>query len=239
MERVKRLPLECEPLDELLGGGIEHGVITSFYGEAGSGKSNIALLATSKALERDKKVLFVDTEGSFSVERASQIYKEFEEKSENIILIEPGDFKDQHEKINSIKDMEEDLGLIVVDSLVALYRIAMSEEDTKANRKLAQQLSELSRISRNKDIPVVTTAQVYSNFDSEGVELVSRDVARYWSKTLVRLEKVDESKRKAILTKHRSRPEGIESEFLITQEGLSKYPKEDSDLEGSEEEKIL
>jgi DNA repair protein RadB len=36
------LSLGCEPLDALLGGGIESGIITRIYGEAGTGKTNFA-----------------------------------------------------------------------------------------------------------------------------------------------------------------------------------------------------
>jgi len=33
------LSLGCQPLDELLGSGLESGIITRIYGEAGSGKT--------------------------------------------------------------------------------------------------------------------------------------------------------------------------------------------------------
>ena len=35
--------LTSSPIDSLIGGGIEKGVITQFYGPPGSGKTNIAL----------------------------------------------------------------------------------------------------------------------------------------------------------------------------------------------------
>ncbi|RLG21146.1 hypothetical protein DRN72_04160, partial [Methanosarcinales archaeon] len=35
-----RIRTGCEPLDSLLGGGFERGVISQIYGEAGSGKTN-------------------------------------------------------------------------------------------------------------------------------------------------------------------------------------------------------
>lgn len=235
MKEIKRLPLGCEPIDEILGGGIEYGVITNFYGEAGAGKSNVSLLATMNTLKKDKKVLFIDTEGSFSTERASQIYEDFENKSENVMLMEPGSFQEQHDKITSIKDLEEDFSLIVVDSMVALYRIVLNGKDQEnVNRKLAQQFAELSRISRDENIPVLITTQVYSNFNSDEVQLVSRDVARYWSKCLVKLEKKEKNRRKAVVTKHRSRPEGSNADFLIMERGLDA-----PDLESEEGESIL
>lgn len=234
MDEVKRLPLECKNIDKILGGGVEYGVITNFYGEAGAGKSNISLLATANALDRGEKVLFIDTEGSFSTERALQIYDKFEEKSEDIILLEPKDFREQQSKVSSIKDMEEDFGLIVIDSVVALYRIALnSDEQDNVNKKLAQQFAELSKISREENIPVLITTQVYSNFNDGGIELVSRDVARYWSKCLVKLEKTGENKRRAIITKHRSRPEGSSADFFIVEKGISEVEEKSNSVERS------
>ena len=48
---MARLPVACPPLDELLHGGVESGALTEFFGEAGSGKTNICLqLARNAAL---------------------------------------------------------------------------------------------------------------------------------------------------------------------------------------------
>lgn len=229
--KIKRLPFDCDSIDEILGGGIEYGVVSNIFGESGSGKSNIALLMAVKALKRhkDKNVLFVDTEGSFSTERLSQLYSDFSQESERIILAEPHDFEQQHEDIASIKERDEDLSLIVVDSLVALYRLSRDEDNSDSvNKKLAKQLSELSNIAREENIPVLVTTQVYSTFDGTDVQLVSRDVAKYWSKCLIKLEKLGKGKRKATLVKHRSRPEGESTEFYITQEGLTEEPEESS-----------
>ena len=60
-------------LDELLDGGLESQVITTLYGAAGSGKSNIAMLAALDVASGGEKVIFIDTEGSFSIDRVKQI----------------------------------------------------------------------------------------------------------------------------------------------------------------------
>ncbi|MES3516096.1 MAG: hypothetical protein PPP58_00360, partial [Natronomonas sp.] len=39
------IPTGCVPIDELLGGGIERGAATQFYGPPASGKTNLALSA--------------------------------------------------------------------------------------------------------------------------------------------------------------------------------------------------
>ena len=43
-QNIERLPTGCKNLDDLLGGGIETGVITQIYGAPGSGKTQDAIL---------------------------------------------------------------------------------------------------------------------------------------------------------------------------------------------------
>ena len=61
------------PLDKILNGGIEKGSITNIYGPAGSGKTNIVLCAIIQAIKNNKKIIYLDTENSFSSERFKQL----------------------------------------------------------------------------------------------------------------------------------------------------------------------
>jgi len=125
---------------------------------------------------------------------------------------------------------EEAPDLIVVDSLVALYRLHRdeAEEVQETNAALSRQLSTLSRIARTHDLPVLVTNQVYSRFDTDETEVVGRDIPAYWSKALIELEKAGDGKRTATVRKHRSRPEGLTTEFYITQDSLTAdQPDED------------
>ena len=72
---IPRLATDCKGVDELLAGGIEQGTVTLVYGEAGSGKTSLALQLSRVAIKTssDSVVLFVDTEG-LSVERLSLIH---------------------------------------------------------------------------------------------------------------------------------------------------------------------
>ncbi len=211
------------PLDKLLNGGIESDAITNVYGPAGSGKTNIALTTLISCCET-KKAIYIDTEGSFSLERFQQLGGD-ESHMKNIIFIEPGTWKEQHEKILKLEKIAgNDIGLIVVDSLVALYRLELGEENFHViNKQLATQYSVLSRISRQHKIPVLVTNQVYNYKDDGGerVELTSRAIAKYWSKALIELKKIDKPNcRVAIVRKHRSLPEGKSIEFEITESRL-------------------
>lgn len=212
----ERLPTNT-PLDKILGGGLEKDAVTNIYGPAGSGKTNIAL---SAAVSCSGKVIYMDTEGSFSMERFRQLGGE--KRLSDIMMLEVHAWDEQHKAVMKLEKLVEKggIGLIVIDSLVNLYRLELDRENfQQINRQLATQYSVLSRITRKHKIPVLVTNQVYSR--GEDIELTSRMIARYWSKALVELKKTDkENCRLAIVRKHRSMPEGKKIEFEITEKGL-------------------
>ncbi|MBI2971057.1 MAG: DNA repair and recombination protein RadB [Candidatus Aenigmarchaeota archaeon] len=207
------------PLDKLLGGGIERDAVTNIYGPAGSGKTNIALCAALRCARDRRKVLYIDTEGSFSLERFRQLGGD-DDLLGRIIFIEPHAWTEQHDKLLGIEDIvdKEQIDLIIVDSLVALYRLELDKENFSAiNKQLATQYSVLSRITRKHKIPVIVTNHVYSLGD-ERIELTSRTIAKYWSKALIELRKLEKpNHRVAIVRKHRSVPEGKTIEFEIAE----------------------
>ncbi len=205
-------------IDELLDGGVEKGAITNFYGPAGSGKTNLALIFTL-ACVKESKVAFIDTEGNFSTERFFQLGGQ-EEDLKNILYNHLSNFKEQTKIVQKLKNT--DVKLIVIDSIVSLYRLEIDKDNyTEINKELAKQLSSLSTIAREKKIPIIITNQVYS-VNSDEIELSGRDIMKYWSKCLIELKKVDDNRRLAILRKHRSLPEGEKIEFEITKDGIEK-----------------
>ena len=224
-------------LNEWLSGGYDKDIITTFYGPAGSGKTNLCLMAASYVASRGKKVVYIDTEGGFSTERLSQLITT--DIMENIFLLKATNFSEQREAFNKLLDLiREDIGLIVVDSMVMLYRLelgqATQEKDEEKvqiiNKSLVRQMRILSEIARKKQIPILITDQVYSQFLSredfeagkpKSVVMVGGDIMRYWSKCIIELQNLGQNKKKAILRKHRSMPEK-ELAFIIHNHGISK-----------------
>ena len=130
------------------------------------------------------------------------------------------------------------IGLIVIDSLVMLYRLeigdAASSKDFEKiqaiNRSLARQLRILSEIARKKNIPVLVTDQVYGGFLSQEeidsgkkkqMNMVGGDIIKYWSKAIIGLENLGHGRKRAILKKHRNLPEK-RFEFEIVDDGIRK-----------------
>ena len=213
------------PLDKLLEGGIEGDAITNIYGPPGSGKTNIVLSTALSCCESGKKVIYIDTEGSFSLERFEQMGGT-EKHLKNIKFVQVYSWSEQHRAFKELeKAIDKSVGLIVIDSMVALYRLELDEKNfQEINKQLATQYSVLSRITRIEHIPVIITNQVYGK--SGEVELTSRTIAKYWSKTLVELRRTEkESHSLAILRKHRSLQEGRSIEFVIAKDGLKQVGK--------------
>jgi DNA repair protein RadB len=215
-------------LDIMLEGGYEKDAITTIYGPAGSGKTVICLLAAMTMSRSGKKVIYVDTEGGFSVERLKQlsdsIKNDFRKILDSIIFLKPINFDEQKKSFEKLKDIMNDrIGLIIVDTIAMLYRIEMgrNEDIHNVNRELANQTSFLTEIARKKNIPILITNQVYSDFDEPGkVNIVGGDILKYGSKCLIELQITPYGNRKLILRKHRNLPEKKEIVFKIVEGGI-------------------
>ena len=222
---MKRIDTGSEIINQLLEGGYESDSITTIYGPSGSGKTNLCILA-AKNMCRDKKVIYIDTEGSFSIDRFRQICCNEQSILKNIIFMKPINFEEQKKGFKKLKEViNNSIGLIIVDSIAMLYRIELgkTKDVYEINRELGQQISYLSEIARKKNIPVIITNQVYSDFeDKNNVKMVGGDILKYGSKCLIELKKVD-NYRKFILKKHRSIAENKEICFEITQKGIKEF----------------
>lgn len=209
-------------LDSLLEGGYEKDIVTTIYGPAASGKTLLCLLCAIN-VAKYKKVIYVDTEGGFSVERLKQICKDYEKILDNMFILKPTNFEEQKDSFEKLKDLVNDkVGLIVVDTISMLYRLELGKSDEvyDVNRALGQQISYLSEIARKKNIPVLLTNQVYADFDNkENIKMVGGDILKYGSKCLIELQPGHKGIRKAILVKHRSIPQS-EMLFRIVNEGI-------------------
>lgn len=219
----EKITTGSELLDGMLSGGYEKDVITTIYGPAGSGKSNLCMLCAVK--NSKKRVVYIDTEGSFSVERLKQLTPDYKEILNNIVILKPTNFSEQKkmfEKLNKI--VSDKIGLIIVDSIAMLYRLEMGKTNDifNVNRELGVQLATLVQISRKFKIPIIITNQVYSDFgDKNRINVVGGDILRYACKCHIELQNENGNK-KAILRKHRSLPEGAEISFRIVDRGIEK-----------------
>ena len=215
-------------LNEFLLGGYDKDIITTVYGPSGSGKTNLCLLAAVNIAE-SKKVIFIDTEGGIAVERIKQLSDNYQQILQNLIFFNPVNFDEQKEIFETLRDIvNENIGLIVVDSISMLYRLELGkgEEVFGVNSALGKQIAYLVEIARRKKIPVLITNQVYSDFDKrDAVKMVGGDLLKYGSKCLIEM-KIFCNCRGLILRKHRYLPEGKELMFQIVAKGIEKLEQD-------------
>lgn len=180
----RRSMLRCstgsQALDDLLLGGIETQAVTEFYGEYGSGKSQIChtLCATARQpIESgglDSGVIYIDTEGAFRPERVEQIArargldhvhvlrsiamcKAYNSSHLELIVKNLGNF------VNEFRAK-----LVIVDSVVSLHRAEFTGRGTLADRqqRLNAIMHKLIRLAEIFNIAIVITNQVLASPDT-------------------------------------------------------------------------
>lgn len=160
-----------QSLDSLLGGGIQPGMVTDVYGEAGSGKSQLCFTLCANCAREGGKAVFIDTAGTFRPERIVEIAGAG--ALEKIIYIRALTTRDQISAVKRIPDMGPQL--VIVDTLTALF----SAEYSGPARHLAvmKHLHELALLAINSGCAVVVTNMV-RNAPVTVVDQAGRNVAQ-------------------------------------------------------------
>ena len=243
-QNVSRLTTGSKKLDELLGGGLETQTITEFYGEYGSGKSQIAHQACVNVQLPPEKggldggALYIDTENTFRPERIVQMAKfrglDPQKVLKNIIWAEA--YTSDHQMFlleNADRIIKENnIRLIVVDSLTAHFRSEYIGRENLALRqqKLNQHMHKLIRLARAFNAVALVTNQVMARpdtFFSETIRPIGGHIVAHTSHTRIFLRKAAKgSIRIARLVSSPYLPEG-ECVFKITENGIEDVAEED------------
>ena len=207
------IPSRCEPLDALLGGGFAVGEVVVVYGEAGTGKTTLAIQTAVEAARRGSKALYVDTDHSFTHQRFSQLAGEDSDAlSERILLFFPDTFSAQTSLVESIENyMTSSTRLLVVDTITSLYRVSLgsAERTFSLNRELNRQLAYLSEVALRRKLVALLTSQVHARMDFPfgRIEPVARRTLVHWPRTIIRLKNTPaQSKKEIIIERRRGRP---------------------------------
>ena len=233
---IRHLSTGCSSLDKLLGGGIESQSITEFYGEFGTGKSQICQqLCVTVQLPYDEGgleggALYIDTENTFRPERIQQIAPRFgldpDETLRRIIFAEAYTSNHQVVLLENADEVikENNIRLIIVDSVTSHFRSEYLGREMLAPRQqeLNKHLHKLIRLSRSFNTAVVVTNQVMAQpdaFFAKVVQPVGGHVMGHTSHTRIFLRKGRNNLRIAKLVVSPFLPEG-ETPLRITERGV-------------------
>ncbi|ESP88423.1 DNA repair and recombination protein RadB [Candidatus Halobonum tyrrellensis] len=213
-------------LDDLLGGGLERGVVTQVYGPPASGKTNVALTAAAEVAAAGGSVLYVDTE-DLSIERFRDIVsartdEPLEEVTSRLIVTQALGFDEQAEAVKDAEEFADRVDLIVVDSATGFYRLERSADAQRgeALREVARQATHLLSLARKHDLAVLLTNQVFTDPDADRDRPLGGNTLEHWTGVVVGLERFRGGNRRATLEKHRSQPAGGQARFRITDAGI-------------------
>jgi len=182
---IGKITTGSKALDSLLGGGVETQAITEFFGEFGSGKTQIChQLAVNVQLPRDEgglegSVIMIDTEKTFRPERIIQMAEarglDGRDVLKNIYVAHAYNSNHQMLLVDNAKELAQKLSkdgrsvrLLIVDSLTSHFRAEYVGRGALADRqqKLNRHLHDLMRFGEIFNAAIVATNQVMAKPDT-------------------------------------------------------------------------
>jgi DNA repair protein RadA len=241
---VLRLTSGSKVIDALVDGGLETQTITEFYGEYGSGKSQIChQLCVNVQLPPERgglngAALYVDTENTFRTERIVQMSRHLgldpEQVAKNIIYAEAYTSDHQMFLLDNADQVikENNVKLIIVDSLTAHFRSEYIGREMLAPRqqKLNKHMHKLIGLARAFNAVAVVTNQVMAKpdvFFGDAVHPIGGHIVGHTSHTRVYLRRAAHGPvRIARLVSSPYLPEGEEI-FKVTENGIEDVSEEE------------
>ncbi len=233
---IRKITTGSRNLDGLLGGGVETRTITEFFGEFGTGKTQIChQLSVNVQLPSDRggleaKAVYIDTEGTFRWERIESMARALgldpDKVMENIFYIRVINSDHQIAVVDELFKLvpEHNIKLVVVDSIMGYFRAEYPGRENLAVRqqKLNKHLHQLMRLAEIYDVAVVITNQVMARpdvFYGDPTQPVGGHVLYHAPGIRVQLRKSRGNKRIARIIDAPHLPEG-EAVFVITEWGI-------------------
>ena len=187
--------------------------INCIYGPSASGKTTLCLLAAINLAKQENKVVFMDTENGFNIDRIRQIAGwNYISVLDKILLLKVNDFEDQWKKFEMLTKFSN-INLVIVDSMTNFYRKEIHTNPEEINNKFAEQMKILNKLVR-QGVYIIITSQVYNKMDEKGVSFIGGKIVQNFSKKIIELQK--EPNRSLILKK----PEKGNFDFKIVDEGI-------------------
>jgi DNA repair protein RadB len=139
---------------------------------------------------REKKVLFIDSNNTFSTNRLITIAgNEINTVSTYIFICKPQTFEEQTRLIANLWNYNlNNIALIILDSATTLYRLALDETSVfKINMELNWQLAYLNELAKIYNIPILITSSVNTIIDNtlKKIQPIAQRVVEFWSQNVI------------------------------------------------------
>ncbi|MGA2790182.1 MAG: ATPase domain-containing protein [Candidatus Bathyarchaeia archaeon] len=225
----ERIPTGCSGLDKLLNGGLARGEVALVYGEAATGKTTTVIQTAIAAAKLGLKILYLDSDHSFTQQRFHQIAGvKSDEISQLILLFLPETFSEQRSIVESLENyVTPALGLVIIDSMSSLYRAAFSGSESifSLNRDLSRQVAYLGDLSASRRIACILTSQVHARLTktSGEIEPVARRALFHFPQTILRIRNTPRTNVKEFVLERRGGSDVARTSCLIAlgETGLS------------------
>jgi len=234
---VAKLGSCSKALDELMGGGFETRAITEFFGEFGSGKTQLChqmAVNTTKPVADgglDGHTIMIDTEQTFRPERITQMAEASELDPDEVLkkIHVARAFNSHHQTLLVDKAFETakefPVRLIVVDSLTAHFRAEYIGRGALAERQqmLNKHMHDLLRFGDVHNAVIAVTNQVSAKPDAffgDPTRPIGGHIVGHTATFRIYLRKSKGGKRIARLIDSPNLPEA-EAVFQVSEAGIS------------------
>jgi RecA/RadA recombinase len=222
------LPSGLSLLDRILNGGLKTGIVTHIYGEAGAGKSTLALKFVGELFKQEYGTIYVNSENTSPVERIEQITgKAFRELESLVKILAPKGFSEQGVLLEDLElYLRENTKLVVIDTLTKYYRLAVEDKKTNYSnhRELNRQTGLLKGLAQNRDIAVLILNQVTARMQGlNDFEPVAGNILDYWSDYVIKM-RIGRIQGSRIFKRLIPEGENAEGELYLTTDGFSMKP---------------
>lgn len=231
-KKVEKLQLPATVLNDLMGGGFETSSIIECFGEFGSSKTQIAHQLAVSAVQTGGSAIYIDTENTFRPERIKQMAEGLGLDALDVLkkIKVARAYNSDHQMLlaekaeDILKNKEENVKVVIVDSLTAQFRAEYVGRGTLAERqqKLNKHMRTLAKLADMHNCLVFVTNQVMAKpdqFFGDPTTAIGGHIVGHNSTFRIYLRKGRKGSRVAKLVDSPNLPEN-EAQFMITEDGV-------------------
>ena len=193
--------------------------IISVWGDLGVGKTTFALQTAFNSIKNGKKILFFYTKPNFPTEKIITLSKYSKQLLSKITFITPINFNDLHKIVfnleflilKHLENKENQLKLIIIDSITDLYRLELDREKKEKNYNLNyhlnQILANLFYINKTYKIEILIINEISRKTLNDHIVEVQAGgkVMEYWISYNIKINRTEKLNQRKFVIKQREK----------------------------------